>query len=299
VTRRAHRGPSRRVLAGAVATALTLAGVLSSSYALGAVPAAARTTGWWHPGSAPIEWQWELDHPLHLSSPKDMGEGATTPSGNPAGNPTVYDIDGFQNPASTVAALHRAGDRVICYIEVGAAENYRPDYHEFLTRDLGKKVPGYPAERYLDIDSVRVRRIIEARIAMCHRKGFDGVEPDIDDSYSDDTGFTITEAANVAYDLALAAYAHHLGLAWGQKNGDNDPHFSRLVEPRADFLLDEQCFQYATCGIVAPPYLRARKAVFEVEYSLPRSRFCAQANGLEFNSMKMNVALAGGRQPCR
>ena len=254
---------------------------------------------WWHPGAAAIEWQWELDHPLNLHSRSDMGLGAVLLSGRLAGDPTVYDIDGFDNSAATVAALHRAGDRVICYIEVGAAETYRPDYRSFPARDLGRRVPGYPQERYVDIGDPAVRRLIEARISMCARKGFDADEPDIDDSYADRTGFRITEAENLVYDIALAGYAHRLGLAWGQKNGDADPAFSRSLEPYADFLIDEQCFQYGTCSIVTPPYRRAGKAVFEVEYTLPRSRFCAAANRDGFDSMRMSVALAGGRQPCR
>jgi hypothetical protein len=255
--------------------------------------------GWWHPGALPISWQWELDHPLRLHNASDMGTDATLPDGKRAPVPTMYDIDLFINPASTVAALHRKGDKVICYMEVGAAENYRPDYHEFPKSVLGKKVPGYSAERYLDINAPVVRRIIERRISMCAAKGFDGVEPDIDDSYSDDTGFHITESQNIAYDRTLATYAHARHLAWGQKNGDNDPRFSRQVEKFADFLLDEQCFEYRSCRIVTPPYVKAEKAIFEVEYKLPRSRFCTQAVKDDFNSQRMNVVLAGGRQPCR
>jgi hypothetical protein len=44
-----------------------------------------------------------------------MGTGATLPIGQPAPNPVAYDIDGILNPASTVTALHAAGDHVICY----------------------------------------------------------------------------------------------------------------------------------------------------------------------------------------
>lgn len=42
---------------------------------------------------------------------------------------------------------------------------------------------------------------------MCARKGFDAVGPDIDDSWTDSTGFGITEADKVAYDVRLADYA--------------------------------------------------------------------------------------------
>lgn len=87
-----------------------------------AVPPAA---SWWRPtyegpGNGP-EFQLELDHALNISSTSDMGYGALNALGMIASNPTVYDIDGISNPASTIDALHQRGDKVMCYIEVGAA----------------------------------------------------------------------------------------------------------------------------------------------------------------------------------
>jgi hypothetical protein len=244
-----------------------------------------------------LSWQWELDHPLDLSSVSDMGTGVATYLGTPAPDPTVYDIDGFDNPAATVAALHARGDHVICYIEVGAAESYRPDYGAFPSADLGTVVSGYPSERYLDIADPAVVTIIEARIAMCASKGFDAIEPDIDDSYTDSTGFPLSETENVHYDTALAAYAHGLGLAWALKNGD-DPSFAASMEPAADFVLDEQCHQYDTCSSF-DPFVAAGKAVLEVEYSESASQFCPAADAANEDALKMDVALSGGRLPCR
>jgi hypothetical protein len=256
----------------------------------------AGTVTWWHP-PAEVAWQWELDHPLNLASPSDMGTGVTDYLGAPAADPSVYDIDGFDNSAATVSALHARGDRAVCYIEVGAAESYRPDYGDFPAADLGAAVSGYPQERYVNINDAAVIRVIEARIAMCATKGFDAIEPDIDDSYSDQTGFAISEAENVQYDKALAAYAHGLGLAWALKNGD-DQSFAAQMEPTADFVLDEQCHQYDTCASFAP-FASAGKAVLEVEYSESPSQFCPAANAANEDAMAMDVSLSGGRQPCR
>jgi hypothetical protein len=214
----------------------------------------------------------------------------------------VYDIDGFDNPASTVWALHRRHARVICYVEVGAAESYRPDYGRFPKPALGRPVPGYPGERYLNIGDPAVTAIIRARIAMCARKGFDAIEPDIDDSYADRTGFRITEAGNIAYDAGLAGYAHSLGLAWGLKNGDS-PGFAAAMLPHVDFALDEQCFQYRTCGAFYPSFPAAHKAVLEVEYAdqggpAPR-RYCPEAVRDGFDSVEFDSALDGRvRVPC-
>jgi len=244
-----------------------------------------------------VSWQWELDHPLVLTNASDMGTGVMTYSGQPAPDPTVYDIDGFDNTAATVSALHAAGDRAVCYIEVGAAENYRPDYAQFPTADLGATMSGYPGERYLNINDPAVVAVIEARISMCASKGFDAVEPDIDDSYTDSTGFSITESQNAAYDKVLSAYAHALGLGWALKNGD-DPTFAATMAPAADFVVDEQCHQYDTCASFAP-FAAAAKAVLEVEYSLAAGSFCPAANAANQDAMAMNVNLNGGRLPCR
>jgi hypothetical protein len=239
---------------------------------------------------------------LRLDNVSDMGIVARSAAGALASDPTVYDIDGFDNPASTIAALHRRGDHVICYVEVGAAESYRSDYGEFPPTVLGRRVPGYPAERYLDISSPLVLRVIEARIAMCARKGFDAIEPDIDDSFSDPTGFSIPLSVDVAYDVTLSDYAHSLGLGFGLKDGD-EPGFAAAMEPHVDFVLDEQCFQYSTCSAFYPRFARAHKAVLEVEYfgagGPPPARFCPLADRYGFDSMLMHVSLSGGREPCQ
>jgi hypothetical protein len=79
----------------------------------------------WQPAEN-TDWMWELSQPLKLTNPKLMGTGVKAYNGDtpPTDNPRLYDIDAIENPASTVAALHRRGDHAICYIEVGTAGNY-------------------------------------------------------------------------------------------------------------------------------------------------------------------------------
>jgi hypothetical protein len=276
---------------------------------------------WWHPSDAGPdsgpEFQWELDHPLSTGSELDMGNGVLNAAGRLAPRVSLYDIDGILNSASVVAALHRQGSKVICYIEVGSAGNYYSaadeggavTYYGQLKAagDLGRAVPGYP-EKYLNINAASTTAIIESMIRrQCAAKDFDAVEPDIDDSYTDSTGFPITEGRSEAYDRALAAYAHHLGLAWGQKNGDNDPAFSAALEPSTDFLLTEECSYYQTCGIVTPPYVRAGKLVLDVEYTddwggdaaADLGHFCPADTSGGMDGTLFTSALAGQRHPCQ
>lgn len=284
-------------------------------------PQPSRPRGWWRPtASGPDngpEFQWELDHPLNIHSVADTGSGAVNALGKRSGATTVFDIDGIINPASTVTAVHKLKDKAICYIEVGAAGNYysaaeehlRVTYYQQLSQagDLGRAEPGYP-EYYLNINAPSVPRIIEAMIKQqCAAKGFDAVEPDIDDSYTDSTGFSITEQENIRFDRTLGAYAHGLGLAWGQKNGDNDPEFSQALEPTTDFLLDEECNYYQTCGVVTPPYVRARKLVLNAEYTddwgtnvtADLRRFCPADVAGHIDGLLFTTTLAGQRNPCR
>lgn len=283
-------------------------------------PHAAAVT-WWQPAnSGPDngpEWQWELDHPLRVGNAADMGAGATNAAGTVAGSPTVFDIDGIENPASTVTALHGLGDKVICYVEIGSAGNYYAAADEGIpvtyyaqlkaAGDLGAKMAGYP-EYYLNINAPSTVSIVESMIRQqCAAKGFDAVEPDIGDSYTDNTGFSITEAQNAAYDNTLGTYAHSLGLAWGQKNGDQDPSFARMQEPVADFLLTEECNYYHTCATVTAPYVAAHKLVLNAEYTddwgssrvADLRRFCAADVAGGIDGTLFTSALAGQRHPCQ
>ena len=80
---------------------------------------------------------------------------------------------------------------------------------------LGAPMSGY-SENYLNINSPATVAIVEQIIHdQCDAKGFDAVEPDIDDSWYDTTGFTISMANEEAYLATLSGYAHSLGLSLG------------------------------------------------------------------------------------
>jgi hypothetical protein len=319
----APAAPAAPVASAAVAqaTPVTTAVADAASPVTGRPAASPQARTWWHPtGTGPNrgpEFQWELAHPLNTDNAADMGRGRLNAAGRVASRPLLYDIDGIENPASTVKALHRLGAHVICYIEVGSAGNYYPaadegvrtSYYAQLKAagDLGRKMPGYP-EYYLNINAASTVSIIESMIRkQCAAKGFDAVEPDIDDSYTDRTGYHITEVQNEKYDKKLGAYAHRLGLAWGQKNGDNDRAFSSALQPSTDFLLTEECNFYKSCGIVTRPYVRAGKLVLDAEYTddwgsnvaKDLGRFCAADVSGGIDGTLFTSSLAGPRNPCK
>ncbi|PRH76255.1 endo alpha-1,4 polygalactosaminidase [Streptomyces solincola] len=263
----------RRASTLLAALALLLAGCTTVPGGDGTPPPRAER---WRPKPG-LAWQWQLSGTLDASV-----------------DVPVYDIDGFDHPAATVAGLRAAGRRVICYLSTGAWEEWRPDAAEFPEELLGKG-NGWPGERWLDIRRTDVLEPLMAeRIEMCRSKGFDAVEPDNMDGYANATGFPLTAADQLRYHRLIARLAHERGLAVGLKN-DLD-HIPELVG-ELDFAVNEQCAQYRECARLSP-FVRAGKAVFHVEYELAADAFCPQARKLGLSSQRKRYELDAWREPC-
>jgi hypothetical protein len=186
----------------------------------------------------------------------------------------VYDLDGFDTPASTVAAIHARGLHAVCYVDVGTWENWRPDASKFPASVLGKPDAGWTGERWLDIRQTAVLEpIMAARFAMCASKGFDAVDPDNLDGYTNDTGFPLTGREQLVYDRWVAAAVHRLGLAVAQKN---DPRQIAQLSNDFDFAVVEQCFVQGWCKQFAP-YASRDRLVVDVEYGISQARFRSKA----------------------
>jgi hypothetical protein len=222
-------------------------------------------------------WQWQLTTPVDMSVDVD-----------------VYDIDGFDNSAAVVRELHRRGRKVICYIEVGAAEDFRPDFHRWPADVLGK-ANGWPGERWVDIRRPhRLTRVLGPRFDMCRDKGFDAVEPDIMDAHENDTGFPITAAHQLAFNRYVARLAHDRGLAVALKN--DVEQVPQLVDA-FDFTVNEECFAQGECAGLRP-FIAAGKAVLHAEYEVAPSEFCAQSRALGLSSVRKRLSLDAHRESC-
>ena len=209
----------------------------------GVLPSVARAGSHWNPPQQ-LTWYWQL-------------------TGTPEVEPVAAtDIDGFDNSSDTVADFHAIGQRMICYIDIGTWESWRPDASQFPDTVLGNG-NGWPGERWLDVRQLGVLEpIMTARFEMCQQKGFDAVEPDNIDGYENNTGFPITAAEQLAYDTWIAQEVHSLGMAVFQKN---DPDQAAPLEPYFDGVIDEQCNQYSECSSYQS-YLSAGKPVLNAEY---------------------------------
>lgn len=234
-----------------------------------------------------------------------MGErdfnGATLP------RPAIYDIDREYNTAATVATLHGLGAHVICYMDAGVYEDYRQDADSFPKSVIGAADDGWNGSFWLDVRQVSILEpIMKARIADCKAKGFDAVEPDEIDGYSNDPGFPITGAQQETYNEDFASWVHAAGMSVLLK-GDIDQAVD--LQPYFDFTLNEECDLYKECSPGLDAFSNAGKAVFIAEYpdDTPKGypvatsgTACKTAQSKHWNLSwyKLGLPNNGGRQPC-
>ena len=233
----------------------------------------------WQPTPTTAPWQWQLQGKI------DTGVAAP-----------VYDIDGFETPATVVQRLHRTGRHVVCYLDVGSWESYRPDAGSFPRSVIGRRYEGFPDERWLDIRRFhRFAKPLQRRFDICARKGFDAVEPDNVAGWENKTGFPIGAAAQLRFNRWVARQVHARGMAIALKN---DP---RQVKPAARRLRLRD--RRAVLPVRRMRPLRALresgKAVFEAEYELEPSDYCAAAAALDFSAIRKSYDLfAQPWRPC-
>ena len=209
----------------------------------------------------------------------------------------VYDVDLYVEQ-SIIDELHAKGRKVICYISVGSYEDWRPDKDQFPAEVLGREYDGWPGERWLDIRQIEtLAPILLARLDLCKAKGFDAVEPDNMEIYTNDTGIPLTYDDQLKYAIWLADEAHKRGLVIGQKNASDQ--VQDLVNIY-DFAITEDAFYYKWAEDMLP-YIEAGKPVFAAEYTdLPGdfAKFCEESKRLKFSTILKHRDLNSWIQTC-
>jgi hypothetical protein len=224
-----------------------------------------------------VSWQWQLSGTV-----------------NTVHEAQIYDIDLFDASADLIQSLQADGRRVICYFSAGSYEDWRADADQFPQEVLGSNLDGWAGERWLDIRSAEVAAIMQERLDLAVQKGCDGVEPDNVDGYANGSGFDLSYADQLAYNRLLAGEAHTRGLAIGLKN-DLD-QVNDLVDD-FDFAVNEQCFQYEECDLLAP-FIDQGKAVLNAEYrqiyvddAAAREALCSEAQARRFSTLILPLEL--------
>jgi len=236
---------------------------------------------WWQPRPK-TSWEIQLQGTIDTTKPVQ-----------------AYDIDLFDVPASTIAALKAQGKKVICYFSAGTYEQWRPDAGSFAQGILGSPLGDWPGERWLDIRNFQtsgLATVMTKRFDLAVQKRCDAVDMDNVDGFTQKSGFSMTYQDQLSYNKWLASQAHARGLAAGLKN---DLRQIKDLVPFFDFLVDESCTAYDECGMLKP-FVDAGKAVFGISYpelggKNLQTYVCPVVNALNYDWVIKNRLL--GAQP--
>jgi hypothetical protein len=206
----------------------------------------------------------------------------------------LYIVDLFDTPQEVIDRLRASGKRVICYFSAGTYEDWRPDAEKFQSNELGKDLENWEGERWIDIRSSNVRKILQERLMLAKSKGCDGVDPDNVNGYTNDTEFDLTAEDQLDFNKFIANEAHSLGLAVGLKN---DVDQAGELVAYFDFSVVEECHEYNECSKLAP-FTNEGKPVFNVEYApeyvndpQERQALCNDAKNRHFQTLVLPLEL--------
>lgn len=93
-------------------------------------------------------------------------------------NVEIFDVDLWDTSKETITEMKAQGKKVICYFSAGSSEDWRDDYRNFTKSDKGNCMTGWAGERWLDVRSPTVFKVMQERIRMAKRKGCDAIDPD-------------------------------------------------------------------------------------------------------------------------
>jgi len=189
----------------------------------------------------PMRWDWQIGRVAPLQR---TGRHAVD----------LYDLDGFLTTRAQVRTLHTTWQastlphpKAVCYLDL-AWEDYRPDASPgppgryFPSGALGRIYYGFPQERWVDLRQLNaLRPMLDERLRMCARKGFDAVELDDIDSFDppSTTGFHLTPGDVQNFLAAAFNEIHRLGMTGLWKNS---PYLSWWGRHYADGAVVEECY---------------------------------------------------------
>ena len=133
-------------------------------------------------------------------------------------------LDPFNHPEvpNAIDALHAKGNSLSAYISIGTGEAWRDDFEElqpYLSTQMWKEWEG---EYYLSVISPEVVEVMHRRIDQIAQWGFDWIEFDNMDWYSEETKaqyhLTLTQEEADAYVHELCDYTHQKGMQCMAKN---------------------------------------------------------------------------------
>src|SRR5687768_844450 len=135
----------------ALGVVTALASAPGKAESVESLPPPAAIDGLWQP-KPHLRWQLQ-----YATRPVDLTVDAD-----------VYKIDLFDNSARAVAAIAKRGKKVVCYLNAGAWEDWRPDASHFPAQVMGTNYEGWPGERWLDVRRIDLLApVMLARLDLC------------------------------------------------------------------------------------------------------------------------------------
>jgi len=208
-----------------------------------------RPGGCWYPqhldaAGQPMSWDWQIGRVTPLQR---TGAAAVD----------MYDLDGFLTTKAELTAVKTtwraatlAHPKTICYLDL-AWEDYRPDATpgggSFPASTLGLVYNGFPEERWVDFRQLdELKPMLDARIGMCARKGFDAVELDDIDGFDppSTTGFQLTQGDVQNYLAYAFNEVHKDGMTALWKNS---PYLSSWGRQYTEGAVVEECYVSHNC----------------------------------------------------
>jgi len=229
-----------------------------------------------HANGKDTTWNWQLSGTINTSYDVD-----------------VYDVDLFDTSVGMITTWQGQGKKVVCYFSAGSSENWRSDFDDFDTKDMGSTLDGWEGERWLDIRSLNVLNIMKIRMDLAVTKGCDAVEPDNMDGYTNDSCFSLTATDQLKYNQTIANYARSISLSVGLKN---DPDQVDELEEYFDFSVTEQCYQYNECDSYQD-FVANNKPVLNAEYETQyrtnpsRATVCSYSNTNDIQTLVLDLEL--------
>lgn len=207
--------------------------------------AATPATMWKPTADKPLKLTWILGDISKLTPDQVLNQQTKDLIGGKIVQADVYDIDGEYATKAQISYLQSKSKKVICYIDTGVWEDYRPDASKFPKSVIGKNDNGWNGSKWLDIRQISILEpIMRSRIQICKDKGFDSIEPDEMVNYTNDSGFPLTYNDQLKYNKAVASWAHEAGISIGLKDDHEQAH--DLVDD-FDWMLDEECWAFSEC----------------------------------------------------
>lgn len=185
---------------------------------------------------------------------------------------TVAYLDLYNYNSDDIKKCRESGTRIVIAYFSSQWSSWYPDSggdclghdsdtctNKFTEAMLGKDLPDWKGERFVNPNDPDVRQIMLERMTLARDKGYDGIDVDNTDFYHFNTGFDLDKTDAINYLNFFIKSAHSSGLLFSLKNSMD---LINNLSYSPDFFQNESCYRYSECDI----YRSVDAPVFIIRY---------------------------------